>query len=118
MRHFKLNPAAPKDPRAASSDARGALGLLVDAMLDVYVSWREECTAVTAAYEAWRTAEHRDKEPAFDAYLAALDREYLAAASCRRFAEQVAHAQQARIGGHGLPRAAKTPRLGTEASDA
>jgi hypothetical protein len=98
MRHFKPNPAAPGDLHAASSGARGALDLLVDAMLDVHVSWREECVAVAAAYEAWSRAEHRDKAPAFDAYLAALYREHLAAASYRRFAEQVSQAQRARLG--------------------
>lgn len=104
MRHFKLNAVAPRDLCAASSGARGALDLLVDAMLDVYVSWREECVAVAAAYEAWSRAEHRDKPPAFDAYLAALDREHLAATVYRRFAEQVSQAQRPRIDRCGLLR--------------
>jgi hypothetical protein len=104
MRHFKLNAVAARDPCAASSGARGALDVLVDAMLEVYVSWREECVAVAAAYDAWSCAEHRDKARAFGAYLAALGREHLTATSYRRFAEQVAQAQRTPSGGRGLLR--------------
>ena len=118
MRHFKLNAVAPRDRCAAPAGARGALDLLVDAMLDVYVSWREECVAVAEAYEAWNCAEQRDKALAFGAYLAALDGEHLAAASYRRFAEQVSQAQRARIAGRGLLRDARTPGLAPKVSDA
>jgi hypothetical protein len=33
---------------------------LVDALIDVYVSWREECAAVAGAYEDWSAAEPGD----------------------------------------------------------
>lgn len=63
---------------------------LVDAMIECYVSWREECVAVALAYENWGRAQRRDKTLAFSAYLASLDREEQAAASYRRFVEQIA----------------------------
>lgn len=65
---------------------------LVDAMLDVYVDWREECLAVASAYERWTGAERHGKAMAFSAYLAALDREQFAASSYRRLAGRVSQA--------------------------
>ena len=57
-------------PRAPESDGR-----LGDALIDLYVEWREECSAVHAAYERWRQASRDDRAAAFLAYSAALDRE-------------------------------------------
>jgi hypothetical protein len=51
---------------------------LGDALIELYVDWREECVAVRAAYERWRAAERDDRAAAFAAYSAALDREELA----------------------------------------
>jgi hypothetical protein len=46
-----------------------------DALIDLYVEWREECSSVELAYERWREASKDDREAAFAAYNAALDRE-------------------------------------------
>jgi hypothetical protein len=46
-----------------------------DALIDLYVAWREECCAVQLAYERWREASKEDRAAAFVAYAAALDRE-------------------------------------------
>jgi hypothetical protein len=48
---------------------------LGDAVIDLYVEWREECSAVQLAYERWRDASRDDGAAAFAAYKAALDRE-------------------------------------------
>jgi urease accessory protein UreF len=48
---------------------------LGDALLDLYIEWREECSAVHRAYERWRKAAKDDRAAAFAAYHAALDRE-------------------------------------------
>jgi hypothetical protein len=50
-------------------------GRLLDALIDRYVDWREECVAVQAAYEWWRDGPHAERATAFLAYRAALDRE-------------------------------------------
>src|SRR5947209_4025292 len=59
---------------------------LGDALIDLYVDWREECCAVRAAYERWHQAEKDDSAAAFAAYGAALDREERAG---NIYAEQV-----------------------------
>ena len=46
-----------------------------DALVDLYVEWREECSSVHSAYERWRRAPRDDSAAAFAAYNAALDRE-------------------------------------------
>src|SRR5689334_903416 len=46
-----------------------------DALIDLYIAWREECSAVQLAYERWREAAQEDREAAFAAYNLALDRE-------------------------------------------
>ena len=48
---------------------------LGDALIDLYVDWREECAAVHSTYECWRRAPKHDTAAAFAAYSAALDRE-------------------------------------------
>ena len=48
---------------------------LGDALIDLYVEWREECSAVQLAYERWHRASRGDRAAAFAAYSAALDRE-------------------------------------------
>jgi hypothetical protein len=63
---------------------------LIDAMIDHYVSWREECLAVESSYQNWHRADRPDRMLAFSAYVAALDREEQAAASYRRITEQLA----------------------------
>ena len=54
-------------------------GQLADALIDVYVEWREECRAVRLAYQGLRTASEDDRSATFAAFRAALDREERAA---------------------------------------
>jgi hypothetical protein len=67
---------------------------LIDAVMDGYVDWREESSAVELAYRRWVQAAAGDRELAFDAYLAALDREESAANEYRRLIEQAEAAQR------------------------
>jgi hypothetical protein len=60
--------------------ARGCDRRLGDALADLYVEWREECSAVQLAYERWREASKDERAVAFVAYNAALDREERASA--------------------------------------
>lgn len=53
------------------------------------MGWREECAAVASSYENWSRAESGDRALAFSAYVAALDREELAAASYRRLIAEI-----------------------------
>jgi hypothetical protein len=54
---------------------------LGDALIDFYVEWREECSAVQLAYEQWCRASQNDRAAGFAAYSAALDREERASAA-------------------------------------
>jgi hypothetical protein len=60
---------------------------LIDAVMDGYVTWREESAAVRAAYDNWRRAASDARTVAFDDYSAALDREEHAASEYRRLIE-------------------------------
>lgn len=81
---------AQQDGRALSPPAQAPLNQLIDAMIDVYVSWREECAAVAWSYVNWGHTERPDKHLAFCAHIAALDREAQAAACYRRATERIA----------------------------
>jgi hypothetical protein len=48
---------------------------VVDELLDAYLSWREECAALDAAYVRWIRAAESDRALAFAAYSAQLDLE-------------------------------------------
>lgn len=50
-------------------------GTVGDALVELYVDWREECVSVRAAYERWDNAPVGERQTAFVAYHAALDRE-------------------------------------------
>jgi hypothetical protein len=63
---------------------------LIDAVMDAYVSWREESVAVAASYQRWSCAPRDARACAFYAYVAALDREEHAASVYRRLIEQAA----------------------------
>ena len=63
--------------------------ILIDAVMDGYVAWREECTAVEAAYRDWQAVRREEEALAFITYCAALDREEDAAERYRRLIEQV-----------------------------
>jgi hypothetical protein len=54
---------------------------LVNAGLDRYLTWRAESIALAASYENWTGASGDARAGAFDAYLAALDREEQAASA-------------------------------------
>ena len=68
---------------ATSSDIRADL---VDRLMELYCQWREECVRVQAAYERFSSAVASDRELAFAAYTAALDRERSA---CDAYAAQI-----------------------------
>ena len=61
---------------------------LVDEMLECYITWRERRTGVQDAYAAWRSSAAHDRDRAFHAYMAALDREQLAAEDYQRAVER------------------------------
>jgi hypothetical protein len=52
---------------------------LIDDVMDAYVDWRQESAAVDSAYRRWSIAASTDPARAFADYVAALDREELAA---------------------------------------
>jgi hypothetical protein len=83
---------APQADGVLSPASQAALTPLVDELLDLYISWREESAAVAASYENWSASERRDSRLAFSAYLAALDREEHAAATYRSQVERVTKA--------------------------
>jgi hypothetical protein len=58
---------------------RARLDLLVDTYIETYVQWREECVDVGRAYGRWVGSAWPDRDLAFRAYRAALDREEKAA---------------------------------------
>jgi hypothetical protein len=60
---------------------------LIDAVMDGYVTWREESAAVRTAYDNWRRAAADTRAVAFEDYSAALDREEHAASEYRRLIE-------------------------------
>jgi hypothetical protein len=60
---------------------------IIDAMMDRYVGWREECAAVEKTYRDWLGARREDRTAAFAAYSAALDREEYAAGAYRLLVE-------------------------------
>jgi hypothetical protein len=53
--------------------------LLVDTFIESYVEWREECDDLRRAYRRWAASAWPDRDLAFRAYRAALDREEKAA---------------------------------------
>jgi hypothetical protein len=59
-------------------------------MVDDYVSWREACALVSAAYSDWKGAGRQDQELAFSEYVAALNCEEDAAMAYQRAVERVA----------------------------
>ena len=75
--------SARRKARRASPSSQAHVIRLADALIGHYVSWREECAAVASSYENWNRAESGDEAVAFSAYVAALEREELAAACYR-----------------------------------
>jgi hypothetical protein len=58
----------------------------IDALLERYVYWREECITVRETYRRWAGVERSQRGLAYGGYLAALDREEQAA---RAYADQI-----------------------------
>jgi hypothetical protein len=71
-----------RTPRRATARAQ-----LVDAVMDAYVTWREQSAAVTATYEHWRCASPELRTTSYEAYADALDREERAASAYQRMLE-------------------------------
>jgi hypothetical protein len=76
--------------RDASPSGQAHLIHLVDALIEHYVSWREECAAVVSSYENWSRAESGDRRSRSARTWRALDREELAAATYRRLIAEIA----------------------------
>jgi hypothetical protein len=53
---------------------------LIDHLMEMYVEWREECIGLRTAYERWLSVPVGERDRAFAAYRAALDREEQASA--------------------------------------
>jgi hypothetical protein len=70
----------------------------LDDMVDDYVSWREACAMVSAAYLHWNRAGREDQTLAFSEYVTALNCEEEAAAAYQHAAERVtaSHVRAAR----------------------
>ncbi len=74
----------------AVSDCHGAfIRRAVDELLERYVSWHEACYAVRAAYLRWVDSARSEHRLAYAGYLAALDREQLAASTYANHVERV-----------------------------
>lgn len=70
---------------------------LVDAYVERYVDWREECGHLKGAYQRWTVSGALDRDLAFSAYCAALDREEKAAGVYELMAEQIARRARRRV---------------------
>jgi hypothetical protein len=62
---------------------------LLCAQVESYVHWRAQSRLVAESYRAWRRAETKERNFAFARYVAALDREEVAAGDYRRMLELV-----------------------------
>jgi hypothetical protein len=62
----------------------------LDDLVDDYVSWREACAGVSAAYDNWKCASREDRRLAFSEYVASLDCEEEAAALYQQAVERLA----------------------------
>jgi hypothetical protein len=62
---------------------------VLGAQMESYLQWRAQSWMVAESYRSWRGAEIRERQFAFDRYVAALDREELAAGDYRRALELV-----------------------------
>jgi len=60
----------------------------LDAVMDSYLQWREESRAVSESYRIWHRAQGGERDMAFEDYVAALDREEIAACGYRRVVER------------------------------
>jgi hypothetical protein len=81
---------------------------LIDDLMETYVDWREECIALRNSYERWSNAPAEEREPAFSAYRAALDREEQASVVFAERTESVVREQRE-------PRERREPHTAPEA---
>jgi hypothetical protein len=81
--------SAQRKARGGSPSGQAHVIHLVDGVIGHYVSWRKECAAVASSYDNWNRAESGDEALAFSAYVAALEREELAAARYRRLIAEI-----------------------------
>lgn len=65
------------------------LDAIVDEFVESYVSWREACEDVRAAYERWSASNPPQRTLAYDWYRSALDREEDAARVHSRLAARL-----------------------------
>jgi hypothetical protein len=72
-------------PHRATVNAAGG-ARFVDAVIEGYVAWREECETVRATYEAWRSGAEAERTIRFAVYNSAVDREEWVA---RLYAESI-----------------------------
>jgi hypothetical protein len=77
-----------KDPKPCASSP----SQLLDALVDRYVTWREESAAVTETYRNWGRASRDGRAAAYVAYVWALEREEHAARAYQCLVEQAAAA--------------------------
>jgi hypothetical protein len=68
---------AQRSPGPGFPEVTSSLSL--DELVDDYVSWREACGVVAAAYTHWKRAGRQDQKLAFSEYVAALNCEEEAA---------------------------------------
>jgi hypothetical protein len=64
---------------------------VIDRLMEMYLDWREECASLGAAYERWLSVPIEQRNLAFAAYRAALDREEQASAVYAKHLNEVAH---------------------------
>jgi hypothetical protein len=62
----------------------------LDAQMESYMTWRAQSRRVADSYRSWKCAPGGERAIAFTRYMAALDREELAAGEYRRTLEPVA----------------------------
>jgi hypothetical protein len=64
---------------------------VIDRLMEMYVDWREECVWLRDAYERWLSVPIEERDLAFAAYRAALDREEQASAVYAKQLNEFAH---------------------------
>ncbi len=64
---------------------------VIDRLMEMYLEWREECASLGTAYERWLSVPIEERNLAFAAYRAALDREEQASAVYAKHLNEVAH---------------------------
>lgn len=79
------SPRGERDGTAAANVPPG----LIDDLMETYVEWREECLSLAQAYDRWSSVAPAERDLAFAAYRAALDREEQASAVYSDYVDRV-----------------------------